>query len=50
MILILKGLKEMLLMKLMKLKKVMGLLLRYLLHFGEVQRNFILRKFHQEKK
>jgi deoxyribodipyrimidine photo-lyase len=27
----------------------MGLLLRYLLHFGEQQRNFILRRFHLKK-
>ena len=34
----------------MKLKKEMENHLKYLHHIGEMQKNFILKKFHQKKK
>jgi hypothetical protein len=36
--------------EIMKLKKMMALHLKYLLLFGEMQKNIILKKFHQKKK
>ena len=45
-----KRLKEILLMRLTKLKKMMAVLLKYSPLFGEMQKNIILRKFHQKKK
>ena len=46
---LLKFVKEMFLMKLMKLKKMMALPLKYLLHFGEMQKNFIEKIPTKEK-
>ena len=48
--LFIKDLKVILLMKLMKLRKAMEHRSKYLPLFGELQKNIILKKYHQKKR